>query len=493
MMTELWARKISKFKATLSKNFSRLQPMKAPITVHEKTVAPEYRVLLWLAAVGFFMQALDATIVNTALPDIAYSLNVDPLKTHNVVIAYVLAVAALIPVSGWLADRFGLKTMYLSAIVIFTLASLACAVSQSYQQLIIARVFQGIGGAFLLPVARLALLRILPRNQFLAAMSFISIPGLIGPMLGPTLGGFMVEYATWQWIFLINLPIGIVGIIFTCTHMPNLKLKDLPPFDYIGFLLLVMLMVGLTLGIEGFSQGTWGSGFSVTVLMLGLLSAIFYIAHARKDPTALFRPDLFKDIRFNIGILGNILTRLGSASMPFITPLTLQLALGFSPLQAGMMMIPLVVGSIFVKNFATQLISKFGYYRVLVTNTVLVGVGIMSFALFDLHPNIYSQSLHLFLFGCVNSMQFTAMNTLTLKDLSQEQAANGNSLLSMVINACTSIGVALVGVLLHHFGEINTSKSAFWPFQNAYLILGVFTITATFVFRKLSIFSVPKS
>lgn len=466
--------------------------MKAHVTVHEKKVAPEYRVLLWLAALGFFMQALDATIVNTALPNIAYSFDVDPLKTHHVVIAYVLAVAALIPVSGWLADRFGLKTMYLVAIIVFTLASLACAAAQSYHQLILARIFQGMGGAFLLPVARLALLRILPRNQFLAAMSFISIPGLIGPMLGPTLGGFMVEYATWQWIFLINLPIGILGVIFTCTHMPNLKLKDLPPFDYMGFMLLVMLMVGLTLGIEGFSQGTWGSAFSLTNLILGVLSGLLYVVHAKKDPHALFRADLFKDIRFNIGILGNILTRLGSASMPFITPLTLQLALGFSPLQAGMMMIPLVIGSIFIKNFATQLISNFGYYYVLVINTLLVGFGIMSFALFDLHPNIYTQSLHLFLFGCVNSMQFTAMNTLTLKDLSQEQAANGNSLLSMVINACTSIGVALVGVLLHHFGQINTSHSSFWPFQNAYLVLGVFTIVATLVFKKLSIFSLAK-
>ena len=171
--------------------------------------------------------------------------------------------------------------------------------------------------------------------------------------------------------------------------------------------------------------------------------------------------------------------------MPFITPLTLQLALGFSPLQAGMMMIPLVIGSIFVKNFATRLIQNFGYYRVLVVNTLLVGLGIMSFAAFSLHTNIYTQSAHLFLFGCVNSMQFTAMNTLTLKDLSKEQAANGNSLLSMIVNACTSIGVALVGVLLFYFGEINKTGSDFWPFQNAYLVLGLFTITASLVFRKL--------
>ena len=457
--------------------------------VHEKKVAPEYRVLLWLAALGFFMQALDATIVNTALPNIAYSLNVDPMKTHNVVVAYVLAVAALIPVSGWLADRFGLKVMYLAAIVVFTAASLACAFSQTYTQLIIGRIFQGIGGAFLLPVSRLALLRILPRSQFLAAMSFISIPGLIGPMLGPTLGGFMVEYATWHWIFLINLPIGILGVVFTCTHMPNLKLDNLPAFDYFGFVLLVIMMVGLTLGIEGFSQGAWSTVFCLTLLFSGIGSGLLYIWHAKREQKALFRADLFQDIRFKIGIFGNILTRMGSAAMPFITPLTLQLALGFTPLQAGMMMIPLVVGSMFVKNFATRLIQRYGYYRVLVTNTLLVGLGIMSFSLFDLHPNIYTQSLHLFAFGCVNSMQFTAMNTLTLKDLTKEQAANGNSLLSMVINICTSMAVAVVGVLLHYFAQMNQSGSLFWSFKYSYIVLGIFTILATLVFRKLKIFN----
>lgn len=459
--------------------------MKSQVIVHEKKVAPEYRVLLWLAALGFFMQALDATIVNTALPDIAYSLDVDPLKTHNVVISYVLAVATLIPVSGWLADRFGLKAVYLAAILIFTLASVACAFSQTYNQLIIGRVFQGIGGAFLLPVSRLALLRILPRSQFLAAMSFISIPGLIGPMLGPTLGGFMVEYATWHWIFLINVPIGIVGIIFTCTHMPNLKLENLPRFDYFGFVLLLIMMVGFTLGIEGFSQGSWSVALCLSILSAGCLAGLIYIWHAKRATRALFRPALFKDIRFKIGVWGNILTRLGSAAMPFITPLTLQLALGFSPLQAGMMMIPLVLGSIIIKNFATKLIQKFGYYKVLYVNTLTVGFGIMSFAFFDMHPNIYTQSLHLFIFGCANSMQFTAMNTLTLKDLSQEQSANGNSLLSMVINSCTSIAVALVGVLLHYFGQMNPSQQEFWPFQNTYLVLGVFTVCATFIFRKL--------
>lgn len=459
--------------------------MKKVASPHAKKVAPEYRVLLWLAALGFFMQALDATILNTALPSIAHSLKVDPLQMHNVVIAYVLTVAALIPVSGWLADRLGIKTVYFAAIAIFSLASLACAVSQSYEQLIIARIFQGVGGAFLLPVGRLALLRILPRSQFLAAMGFISIPGLIGPLIGPTLGGFMVEYASWHWIFLMNLPIGIVGMIFTCTHMPNVRLDNLPSFDYSGFVWLVIAMLTLTLGIEGFSQGTWQLWQVLMMLIAGIVAIMLYIRHAKSDQRAIFRPILFEDIRFKIGIYGNILTRLGSASMPFILPLTLQLALGFSPFQAGLMMIPLVFGSIIIKRFATFSIRQFGYARVLLINTLLVGLGIISFAGLHLHPNIYTQSLHLFLFGCVNSMQFTAMNTFTLKDLSKEQSANGNSLLSMMVNVCMSMGVALVGVLLHFFKHLSPQQPVLWSFQWTYVILGIITIFASLIFRKL--------
>ncbi|OUY08909.1 multidrug transporter subunit MdtD [Acinetobacter populi] len=468
-----------------------MKPKPRP-SVYEAKVAPEFRIVLWLAALGFFMQALDATIVNTALPRIALSLNVDPLQMHNVVIAYVLTVAALIPVSGWLADRFGIRNVYLCAIAMFTLASLACALSQNYQQLIIARIFQGIGGAFLLPVGRLALLRILPRTQFLAAMAFISIPGLIGPMLGPMLGGFMVEYATWHWIFLINLPIGLLGMIFTCTHMPNVKLENLPRFDYAGFVLLVTMMVALTMGLEGFSQGTWSLIQVFSVLVLGIFAGLLYMRHAKRDTRAIFRASLFQDIRFKIGILGNIFTRLGSASIPFILPLSLQLALDFSPFQAGLMMMPLVFGSIVIKRFTTLTIQKYGYYRVLMVNTLLVGFGIMSFAALDLHPNIYTQAIHFFLFGCVNSMQFTAMNTLTLKDLSQEQSANGNSLLSMVINMCMSMGVALVGVLLHYFEKIGAHLPLLWSFQHTYIVLGAITVLASLVFRQLKKVQLPQ-
>ena len=452
-----------------------------------KRVDPKYRVVLWLVALGFFMQALDTTIVNTALPSIAVALHVDPLLMHHVVVAYVLTVAVLIPASGWLADRFGIKKIYLSAIVIFTLGSLACGIATSYSQLIAGRVLQGVGGAFLLPVGRLALLRLLPREQFLAAMGFIALPGLLGPMLGPTLGGVLVQYATWHWIFLINLPIGIVGAIFTVTHMPNVRQASLPQFDYRGFILLAVAMVALTLGLErGKDSSAVVFSTPLILLLVAVSMLLMYYRHAQFDQRALFRADLFSHITFRIGIIGNIVSRIGSSAVPFLLPLTLQLALGFTPLHAGLMMIPLMIGAMSVKQLAPMIIDRFGYCRVLVTNTLLVGLGIMSFGAMNYYQSLYIQVIHLFLFGCVNSLQFTAMNTLTLKDLSQVQSANGNSLLSMVMNLAMSLSVAIVGFFIQSFNAMQIEVRIDWTFQMCFLLLGLWTMGAALVFRRLN-------
>ena len=206
------------------------------------------------------MQGLDTTIINTALPAIASNLQEDPLRMHSVVVAYVLSVAACIPLSGWLADRFGVRNIYFAAIIIFALASLGCAWSGNLNELLVYRVFQGIGGALLLPVGRLAMLKIIPRTQFLSAMSLMSLAGLMGPLIGPTLGGWMVEYLSWHWIFLINLPIGLLGALITFKAMPNITEPTVQRFDFGGFILLVIAMIGLCLGIENFANPQYPSG-----------------------------------------------------------------------------------------------------------------------------------------------------------------------------------------------------------------------------------------
>ena len=451
--------------------------------VDPSKVDPSFKTLLWLVALGFFMQSLDSTIVNTALPSMAQNLGESPLQMQSVVVAYVLAVAAVIPVSGWIAERIGIRYAYLTAIVIFSIASLFCALSQSLDQLIAARVLQGVGGAMLLPVGRLAILKIVPRAQFLAAMSFITIPGLIGPLIGPALGGWLVQVATWHWIFLINLPIGIIGALLTLKVMPLLKNDSLPRFDLSGYILLVVGMVCLSLSLEGLSD-KGNLGVMMILLMMGIAASVAYIFHASRQKKALFRADLFKNRCFSIGIIGTLFARLGGGSLPFLLPLLLQLALGYTPLQAGLMMMPLVLGAMTIKRTITPIIKRFGYRRVLVTNTLLVGLGIASFALTSGEHATWLNVIHFFIFGMINSVQFTAMNTLTLKDLEPQHASSGNSLLSMIMMLSMSLGIATAAAILSGF-TVRFESNLLAAFQATFMCMGLMTMAAAWIFWQL--------
>ncbi|XID75062.1 multidrug transporter subunit MdtD [Alkanindiges sp. WGS2144] len=457
--------------------------MSTTINLHSGKVDPSYKTLLWLVALGFFMQSLDSTIVNTALPNMASSLGESPLHMQSVVIAYVLSVAAVIPASGWIADRIGIRYAFLTAIVVFSIASLFCALSQNLTQLVAARVLQGIGGAMLLPVGRLAILRVVPRPQFLAAMSFITIPGLIGPLIGPALGGWLVEVASWHWIFLINLPIGLIGAAMTLKIMPVLKNPELPGFDLSGYVLLVVGMVCLSLSLDGLTDRAMVAAMLI-LLIMGIAALVGYVFHSQRHSNALFRKDLFNNRSFNIGIFGNLFARLGGGAIPFLMPLMLQLALGHSPVQAGLMMMPLVLGAMTIKRTITPLIQRFGYKKVLVTNTLLVGLGIASFALVNADQPTWLRIGHFFVFGMINSVQFTAMNTLTLKDLQPQHASSGNSLLSMIMMLSMSMGVAAAAAILNGF-TAHYQHQIINAFHATFMCMGVMTMAAAWIFWQL--------
>ncbi|CAM8022369.1 Major facilitator superfamily protein [Atlantibacter hermannii] len=278
--------------------------------------------LPWIAAMAFFMQALDATILNTALPAIAQSLNRSPLAMQSAIISYTLTVAMLIPVSGWLADRFGTRRVFMIAVMLFTMGSLACAVSQNLGQLVLFRVVQGVGGAMMMPVARLALLRAYPRSELLPVLNFVTMPGLVGPVLGPVLGGVLVTWASWHWIFLINIPIGIAGLLYARKYMPNFTTPR-RGFDMGGFLLFGISLVLFSSGMELFGEKiveTWIAGI---VIASGLMLLLAYIAHARRHPNPIIALPMFKTRTFSIGIAGNIASRLGTGCVPFLMPLML--------------------------------------------------------------------------------------------------------------------------------------------------------------------------
>lgn len=445
------------------------------------------RVLLWLVAVGFFMQTLDATIVNTALPAMARSLGESPLRMQSVIVAYSLTMAMLIPASGWMADRFGTRRVYVGAIVLFAIGSLLCALSPSLSVLVAARVVQGAGGALLLPVGRLVVLKTFPRERFLQAMSFVAIPGLIGPLIGPTLGGWLVEVASWHWIFLINLPVGVVGALATLRHMPTPPPAAVARFDAAGYLLLAFGMVAISLALDGLS-GLGLRQASVLVLMIfGLASLTAYWLHALRRPDPLFSPQLFSVGSLRIGLLGNLFSRLGSSCMPFLIPLLLQVTMGYSPAQAGMMMLPVAIASMSMKRMTTPLITRHGYRRVLVVNTGLVGLTMMSFVFASPGQPLALRILQLAVFGAVNSMQFTAMNTLTLKDIGPDTASSGNSLLSMVQMLAMGMGVAAAGAVLAAFTDVFGSGGAqtLDAFRATFGCMALITMASAGIFWQL--------
>lgn len=407
---------------------------------------------LWIVAFGFFMQTLDTTIVNTALPSMATSLGENPLRMQSIIVFYVLTVAVMLPLSGWLADRIGVKRVFFSAIVLFTLGSTLCAQAETLNQLIAYRVIQGIGGAMMVPVGRLTVMKIVPREQYMAAMAFVTLPGQVGPLIAPALGGFLVEYASWHWIFLINIPVGIAGAIATLLLMPNYTMQT-RRFDLSGFIMLAIGMATLTLALDGHK----GMGLSphtiIGLVVMGCIALAGYWWYAKGNRHALFSLQLFKTATYRIGLSSSLLARIGSGMLPFMIPLFLQIGMGFSPFHAGLMMIPMVIGSMAVKQIVVQVVNSFGYRNVLIATTLMLALLSFGVPLVAMLGWVYLLPVVLFLLGIVNALRFSAMNTLTLKDLPDRFASSGNSLLSMVMQLSMSLGVSVAGILLGSFAH----------------------------------------
>ncbi|MBP0619470.1 multidrug transporter subunit MdtD [Cupriavidus consociatus] len=437
------------------------------------------KAMLWIVFAGFFMQTLDTTIVNTALPSMAHSLGESPLDLKPVVVAYTLTMAMLTPASGWLADKFGTRRVYFSAILIFVLGSVFCAAASTLSQLVIARVLQGIGGSMLLPIGRLAVLRNVPGEQYIAALAFVSIAGQVGPIFGPVLGGWLVQGASWHWIFLINVPVGMVGLFAVRRYLPRGEAGTAPPFDWIGCGLLSLCMVTFSLALENGAHSPWSALLAAVSIGSGLL----YIPHARRHAEPLFRLALFREPNFSVGLIGNLVCRIGSGAVPFLLPLLFQLQLGYSPFHSGLMLLPIAIAGTISKRWIVPLVNRFGYDMFLLVNTWIVGVSIASFAAMSPGWPLALSMLQLSVFGCANSMQFAAMNSVTLKGLSREDAGSGNSLFSMVQMLAIGLGVTIGGGLVSVFSaKLGTAAPAY---RLAFLGMGLVTVLSGLVFRRL--------
>jgi EmrB/QacA subfamily drug resistance transporter len=432
------------------------------------------------------MQALDSTILNTALPGIAASLGVPPLDVQDTIIAYLLAVAVLTPASAWLAQRFGIKPVFMAAIGMFCLGSLFCALSPSLFWLTFSRVVQGAGGAFLLPLGRLAVIYAFPHQRMAKLLSFISIPGMAGPLLGPLLGGLIVEYWSWPWIFLLNLPIGIVGLIFTWRDMPDLKMGAPAAFDWPGFMIFGLSIIMITMSMEGLTGLNIEKQWLTALLGGGIVLAAFFWIYARKRQNPLFQPGLFRVHSFAIGIYGNLAARLSISALPFLNPLMLQLALGYSPSASGLMLTIPVVTSFLVRPFIDYFISRLGFRRLLALLTMCGGLfmGSMGFVTPDTPYIILI--IQLSLLGLVNGLQFVTMNTITLIGLNENQSAQGNSLLSVVMQISSSLAVGTAALLLTIFSLPAAGDTApGYGFQATYLYIGLISALSGFIFLRL--------
>ncbi len=445
------------------------------------------RLLPWLVAVAFFMESLDTTILNTAVPTISAALHVAALSMKAVLASYTLSLAVFIPISGWMADRFGTRRVFASAIGLFTLGSLLCGLSANIHLLVLCRILQGCGGAMMVPVGRLTLVRTFAKSDLLRAMSFVSIPALVAPMLGPIAGGLIVGYLHWRVIFFLNIPIGLAGLILVYLHLPDYREKNTHPLDVVGLILFGSGVALLSYVLEIFGEHTL-SGFEMSGLVaVSAILLVGYAVHARTLPFPLLDLGLFRIRTFRASVSGSFFTRLGIGGVPFLLPLLYQVGLGFTPIESGLLIMPQALAAMSMKLIMPRLLKRVGYRGVLISNTLILGILLLAFATITAGTPIWVILLQAFLYGSFTSLQYTSMNTLVYADITPAQTSHASSIASTMQQMSISFGVAAAGLATAVFvPAVGASRAEMTHgIHNALIGLGILTIASTIVFRSL--------
>jgi EmrB/QacA subfamily drug resistance transporter len=400
------------------------------------------RYLPWLVATVLFMEQLDSTIVNTAVPAMANSLNVTPLSLKAVVTSYILSLAVGIPISGWIADRFGTRRVFAVAVAVFTIASIMCGLAVNVPMLVAARILQGLGAAMMTPVGRLAIVRTFPKAELLSAMNFVIIPALIGPLLGPTVGGVIVHWLSWREIFFVNVPVGLVALWLIHRHMPNYQGDTRRPLDVTGLALFGSGTALLSWLLEIFGEHQLDTTSTCVLLLVALGLLWTYVLHASHTAHPLLQLALFKVRTFRVSVAGGFITRLGIGGLPFLLPLLYQLGLGLPAWQSGLLMMPTAAAAMGMKLIAPRLLGRYGYRRILVVNTVMIGVTIGLFALVrDGTPLEVIVLLGLAL-GFLNSLQFSSVNSMAYADIDTRDSSMASTIASSMQQLSMSFGLA---------------------------------------------------
>jgi EmrB/QacA subfamily drug resistance transporter len=435
---------------------------------------------------ALFMEMLDSTVISTALPAMAKELGEDPIKLNLAITSYLLSLAVFIPISGWMADRFGARTVFRAAIVIFTTGSVLCGASQSLPELVAARILQGFGGAMMVPVGRLIVLKTIAKSDLVTAMSYLTVPAVLGPVVGPPVGGFIVTYYSWRWIFFINVPIGFIGIMLVTWYIPNIREDEVFPLDFRGFLLTGLGLAGLVSGFESIGRGVIPASIIMCVMAAGGVCMALYILHARRIDNPIIDLGLMKIPTFLAATLGGGLFRMGIGALPFLLAMLLQVVFGLTPFASGMLTFTSAAGALFMKATATPIIRRLGFRSVLISNGVLSAFIMMSYALFRQTTPHFLIVLALLMGGFFRSLQFTALGTLAYADVPNSSMSGASTLSSMAQQLFLSLGVALGAMLLHiSLGARGSGHLSVHDFTPAFVVMGVLAMLSSILFMQL--------
>ena len=413
----------------------------------ETTALTVKRWLPWVVATALFMEQLDSTIVNTAIPSMAASLGVAPLSLKAVVTSYIISLAVGIPVSGWIADRYGTRRVFAVAVALFTFASVLCGLSVNVPMLVAARILQGLGAAMMTPVGRLAIVRTFAKSELLIAMNFVIIPALIGPLLGPTVGGLIVHWLSWREIFFVNVPIGIVALLIIYRHMPDYRGGAPQPLDIVGLVLFGSGTALLSWLLEIFGEHSLDVTSTGVLCLLSMALLAAYAWHARRLAYPLLRLSLFKLRTFRVSVVGGFITRLGIGGMPFLLPLLYQLGLGLPPWESGLLMMPTAAAAMGMKFLSASLLRRYGFRQILIVNTVLLGLTICMFSLVTPSTPLAVIVLFGLTQGFFNSLQFSSINAMAYADIEPAESSMATSIASTCQQISLSFGLACASLI----------------------------------------------
>jgi EmrB/QacA subfamily drug resistance transporter len=444
--------------------------------------------LPWVVATVLFMEQLDSTIVNTAIPSMAASMQVPPLSLKAVVASYILSLAVCIPVSGWMADRFGTRKVFFCAVSVFTIASILCGLSLNPPMLVAARLLQGVGAAMMMPVGRLTIIRTFPKSELLAAMNFVLIPALIGPLLGPTVGGLIVYWLSWREIFFVNIPVGVVALTLIYRFLPDYRAESARPLDVVGLVLFGSGIALLSWLLEIFGEHRLDATSTGVLLLLSLALLAAYALHAARSTHPLLRLGLFRVRTFRMSVAGGFVTRIGMGGMPFLLPLLYQLGLGLPAWQSGLLMMPSAIGAISSKFLNAWVLRTLGFRRVLIVNTMLVGIVIGTYSLVSAATPVAAIVALGLCLGFFNSMQFSSMNTMAYADIEPRDTSMASTIASSLQQLSMSFGLAVGSLVTGWYlaGLPQTDKGLVTAaLHHSFLTLAALTLVSSLAFWRL--------